>query len=74
MHTFCKSDSLTEDCFYCYLRSSCLRLNLPRSKGPKAVKLIEFISQLPQYETEIKWNWKDNFEKIDEFIEKTDDA
>ena len=71
IHPFCKSESLTDDCFFCYLRSSCLKLNLPRSKGPRSVKLIEFISQLPQYETEIKWNWKDNFEKIDEFIEKT---
>ena len=39
-------------------------------KGPKGLKLFEFISQLYHYET-IGWNWRDNLGDIVSFIGNT---
>ena len=71
IHQMCRPESMTEVCIFCYMRSSCLRLNLHRSKGPKSVKLVEFISLLPKFETDLGWNWRDNLEQMDKFIENT---
>ena len=72
-HPLCESDtkSVSEACFYCYMRSSCLRLNQKRSKGPRSIKLIEFTSQLPQYQDKLGWNWMLNCNKSGDFIENT---
>ena len=52
------------------MRSSTLRLNSTREKGPKSLKCIEFSSQLNQYQELSEFNWylcKD----IPLFVEKT---
>lgn len=33
--------------------------------------MVEFVSQLPQYEENLGWKWNENCFKMDEFIEKT---
>ena len=33
----------TTDCFFCNMRSTCLRLNAQRGRGPKSLKIMEFI-------------------------------
>ena len=71
IHQMCRQESVNEVCAFCYMRSSCLRLNLHRSKGPKSVKLVEFISLLPKFEADLGWNWRDNLEQMDKFIENT---
>ena len=41
------------------MRSSCLRLSTPRTKGPKSIKLTEFASQLNKYEINPCEKWTD---------------
>ena len=38
--------SVPQECFFCYMRSTCLRLRKEREKGPKMVQLNEFVNQL----------------------------
>ena len=68
-HSLCTFDQHQKEhnCFLCHLRSSCLRLNSERTLGPKGLKVVEFASQLPQYEVH-GWNWKENISNIVHFI------
>ena len=70
-HKLCLSSEIFHDCFFCYMRSSCLRLSAKRGRGPKSLKIVEFISQLNQYLTILGWNWRDNHGDVPSFIEKT---
>ena len=59
-HCLCESDQKESSCFFCSMRSSCLRLNGQRTKGPRNLKMLEFISQLHQYQTNFGWDWRTN--------------
>ena len=61
----------TVNCFFCHMRSSCLRLSAPRGYGPKSLKAVEFSSQLNQYQHLLGWNWQENFEDLPTFVENT---
>ena len=41
-HKLCEPKKSAEQCFFCHMRSSCLKLNNQRSKGPRSLKIIEF--------------------------------
>ena len=70
-HKICAQNHLLESCFFCYMRSSCLRLNAVRRLGPKRLKINEFTSQLNQYQTVLGWNWHDHASNLPIFIQKT---
>ena len=53
------------------MRSSCLRLRATRGRGPKSLRLIEFTSQLNQYQSMLGWNWMENLTDLPKFIENT---
>ena len=42
-----------------------------RTKGPRSIKPIEFISQLPEYQKRLGWNWMEHSQKFEEFIDLT---
>ena len=63
--------NLDESCFFCNLRSSCLRLRQIREKGPRSLKVNEYICQLEQYEKKLEWNWRDDKADIFSFVENT---
>jgi len=46
-HSLC-TEKMTEKCFLCNMRSSLLRLNSTRKKGPKTLKMIEMLSEIGQ--------------------------
>ena len=60
-----------ENCFYCHMRSSSLRLNMGRKKGPKGMKMNEFVSQLNQYEVKLSINWRNLLLNLPEFCQYT---
>ena len=62
---------LNQQCFFCYMRSSCLRLRKERSKGPRMIQLNEFANQLYQYNSILGWNWMENESDLPTFIENT---
>ena len=68
-HQLC-DETLHVKCFFCCMRSSYLRLNAMRRKGPKSLKLVEMLLQLNQLETILDWKWKENTELLSIFIEK----
>ena len=45
------------NCFFCLVRSLCIRLNEKRFKGPKNVKPFEFVFQLSKYDVD-GWKWE----------------
>ena len=63
--------TINQACFFCYMRSSCLRLRATRGRGPKSLKLIEFTSQLNQYQSLLGWNWRESATDMVKFIENT---
>ena len=67
-HNLC---NINEACFFCNMRSSCLRLRQTREKGPKGLQVKEFVCQLSQYDSKLGWNWKTNIDDVPKFIEKT---
>ena len=71
-HCLCKFDpkQLENNCFYCHMRSLCLRLSTVRSKGPRSIKLVEFTSQLYQYQN-YGWDWRSNRDDLVHFIGNT---
>ena len=56
--------------FFCNLRSSFLRLSAERKKGPKSLKLYEFVFQLFRYE-KLHWNWQLQKHDVAVFIANT---
>ena len=62
---------IEKNCFFCHIRSSFLRLKMSRGRGPKSLKVIEFISQLNQYQEFLGWNWRNNMSDIPTFVENT---
>ena len=70
-HKMCSSKSSGNNCFYCHMRSSCTRLNASRGRGPRSLKLIEFTSQLTQYQSLLGWNWMENLANLPRFVENT---
>ena len=71
-HSLCQFDQkdLNKNCFFCSTRSSFIRLNSTRSKGIKSIKLVEFVSQMPQYEAQCM-DWKSNCEDLTVFVANT---
>ena len=71
-HCLCKFDPKQPEnnCFFCHMRSSCLRLNAVRSKGPRSIKLVEFTSQLFQHQN-YGWDWRSNRADLVHFIGNT---
>ena len=67
-HTLC---NIEQSCFFCNMRSSCLRLRQLREKGPRCLKLNEFICQLDKYVSILKWDWTSSNENLKTFIENT---
>ena len=67
-HELCE---LEQECFFCRIRSSCLRLRKERVKGPSTIKLCEYVSQLDKYYSVMDWNWYDDSENLSAFIENT---
>ena len=63
--------NFNHDCFYCHVRSSIFRLNGLRKKGPKGLKLNEYISQLKQYEEKYETNWRDLLPDFQSFCHST---
>ena len=70
-HKLCSSKQTDKNCFFCYMRSSCLRISSVRGRGPKSLKINEFTSQLDQYQSLLGWNWCDNAANIPTFIKNT---
>ena len=70
-HKMCSQKSSDENCFYCHMRSSMIRLSASRGRGPKSLKLIEFTSQLKQYQSLLGWNWRENMADLPSFVENT---
>ena len=62
---------ISQDCFFCSLRSSCLRLRQEREKGPKTLQLNEYVNQLHQYNSLLGYNWMDDSNSISSFVENT---
>ena len=60
-----------QNCFFCLMRSSCSRLCINRTKGPRSLKLNEITSQLFQYERNLDWNWKTEGHDLMMFLENT---
>ena len=50
IHPLCNFQHKDENCFYCLIRSSCLRIEGYRVKGPRSMKPYEYVSQLFKYE------------------------
>ena len=71
-HERCEYNSKHREwnCFFCNVRSSCIRLHTERTKGPKSLKLYEFTFQLFQYE-KLSWNWELQKHDIASFIANT---
>lgn len=63
-HPLC---SLSENCFLCNIRSSCLRIRQERATGPKSLKVNEFTCQLNQYGS----NWRSSITDLSMFINQT---
>ena len=68
-HKLCSTSD--GNCFFCHMRSSCLRLRATRGRGPKSLKLIEFTSQLTKYQSVLGWNWRENIADLPSFVQKT---
>ena len=58
-------------CFFCLIRSSCLRLSNRGQKGPKSLKPYEALSQLDQFERNGGDQWKNISKDMPTFIEET---
>ena len=71
-HQLCIPDQKKPElnCFFCHMRSSLLRLNTKRSKGPKSLKLVEFVSQLVHYQS-LDWNWRTDGVDLGGFLGNT---
>ena len=68
-HSLC-TKTVTEKCYLCFMRSSLLRLNVQRKKGPKSLKMIEMLSQLDQLQSILDCSWKENIKNIPMLVEK----
>ena len=71
-HCICNNDQkqTENNCFFCHMRSTCIRLNTKRTKGPRSLKLFEFSSQLLQYKIN-GWSWRENRADIVSFVGNT---
>ena len=67
-HSICDVD---ESCFFCRIRSSSLRLRQERTKGPFAIKLNEFVSQIGLYEKIISFDFMHSLQNLDVCIKNT---
>ena len=70
-HTLCTFEKKGDNCFFCLMRSSCLRLNAYRSYGPKSLKVVEIASQMHKYESFLNWDWRNEMHDLNLFIVNT---
>ena len=67
-HKLCSTQAKKE-CFFCYMRSSCKRLNCIRGKGPRNLKMIEMLSEFNQLDSILGVEWFDILEDIPKLVE-----
>ena len=70
-HKICDQKLSGENCFFCHMRSSCLRLNASRGRGPKGLKISEFSSELDQYQSLLGWNWRHDVQNLPTLVKST---
>ena len=70
-HDLCVYEKNDDNCFFCLIRSSCVRINSLRATGPKSLKIVEFASQLTKYQVVLDWDWRKNKSDMTAFIENT---
>ena len=70
-HPLCIFDKDKSNCFFCLMRSTCLRINTPRTTGPKSLKIVEFVSQLSKYQEVFNWDWIEDVFDMTALIENT---
>ena len=70
-HALCPFDKDKSNCFFCLMRSTCLRINTPRTTGPKSLKIVEFVSQLSKYQEVFNWDWIEDLSDMTALIENT---
>ena len=58
------------NCFFCNVRSSCLRISAERKKGPKSLKVFEFVFQMFRFE-KLGWDWRSKKHEVEMFIANT---
>ena len=68
-HELCEYNAKHKEmnCFLCNVRSSCLRLSEERKKGPKSLKLYEFVFQIFRID-KLGWNWRFQRHEVEMFI------
>ena len=57
--------------FFCHIRSCTLRLRQERTKGPFAIKLNDFVSQIGQFEEKINFDFMDSLHNLESCIKST---
>ena len=62
-HKLC---GLDQNCFFCNIRSSCLRVRQERGTGPEILKVNEYTCQLQQYGS----NWRASISDMPTFIKE----
>ena len=67
-HVLCHVE---ESCFFCHIRSSILRLRQERTKGPFAIKLNEFVSQIGLYEERMNFDIMHSLQNLESCIKNT---
>ena len=67
-HNLCWLD---EECFFCHIRSSILRLRQKREKGPFLLKMSEFICLISKYDDILNFCLVANLIEIEQCIEYT---
>ena len=70
-HALCIFDKDKSNCFFCLMRSTCVRINTPRTTGPKSLKIVEFVSQLSKYQEVFNWDWIKDVSDMTTLIENT---
>ena len=67
-HCFC---DMNTSCFFCHMRSCCIRLRSRGQKGPRALKPYECLSQLDQFKQMFGVDWRDISGNILTFVNET---
>ena len=70
-HDICDYIRNGANCFFCLMRSGCVRINSPRATGPKSLKMVEFVSQLSKFQEVLQWDWRVDKNDMAAFIENT---
>lgn len=69
-HKLCKPTKF-QKCFFCFFRSSCVRLDEKREIGPTSIKVTELASALDQFKNVYGHDWIHYHINLPNFIEQT---